>query len=115
MNVATKYARHLFFIARCVAAGVAFYATAAHSYNFYIFTRWVVFGTCCYGLWLNRNRFWPSFAAVYGVVAVMFNPLLPFHFAHSTWRNLDIATGVILLASLLFRCPPNFNADDAGS
>ncbi len=113
MNKATRAA---FIIARCVAAGFVFYATARHSYNFYIVTRWIVFITSCYGLWLSRSRFWPSFAAVYGVLAVLFNPLLPFHFARPTWHNLDIAAGVILLASLLFHCPPNdSNADDDGS
>ena len=76
--------RTAFFFARCAAAGFAFYATAKHPYNFYIFTRWVVFATCCYGLWINRSRFWPSFAPAYLAVGLIFNPVLPFHFERST-------------------------------
>lgn len=94
-----------FVIARCVAAGFAFYATARHPYNFYTLTRWVVFLTCCWGLWLCLSRFWKSAAPAYLVVALVFNPLLPFHFARSTWQILDVAAGVILLASLLTRHP----------
>lgn len=91
-----------FFIARCVAAGFALYATAKHPYNFYVLTRWVVFLTCCCGLWLNRSRLWPSFAPAYAAVGLIFNPILPFHFTRPTWHTLDIAAGAVLLASLLF-------------
>lgn len=91
-----------FFIVRCVAAGFALYATAKHSYNFYVLTRWVVFLTCCWGLWLGRSRFWPSFAPAYIAVGLIFNPILPFHFTRSTWHTLDIAAGAVLLASLVF-------------
>ena len=104
MNQASKpnrYTRAAFVIARCVAAGFALYATAKHPYNFYVLTRWVVFLTCCCGLWLNRSRLWPSFAPAYAVVGLVFNPVLPFHFTRSTWHTLDIAAGAILLASLL--------------
>ena len=97
-----RYARAAFVIARCVAAGLALYATAKHPYNFYVLTRWVVFLTCCYGVWLYRSRLWSSFAPAYAVVGLVLNPLLPFHFARSTWHTLDIAAGVVLLASLLF-------------
>ncbi len=99
--------RIAFIIARCVAAGFAFYATAKHPHSFYTITRWVVFITCCFGLWLSRARLWPSFAPAYGFVAIIFNPLLPFHFARPTWHNLDIGAGVILLASLPFHRPSN--------
>ena len=101
-----RYARAAFVIARCVAAGFALYATAKHPYNFYVLTRWVVFLACCFGLWLNRNRLWPSFASAYGVVGLVFNPLLPFHFTRSTWHVLDITAGTVFLASLLFDRPP---------
>ena len=91
-----------FFIARCVAAGFSLYATAQHSYNFYVLTRWVVFLTGCWGLWLGRSRFWPSFAPAYIAVGLIFNPILPFHFTRSTWHTLDIAAGAVLLISLFF-------------
>ena len=99
--------RIAFVIARCVAAGLALWATDKHPHSFYVVARWVVFATCCCGLWLNRSRFWPSFAPAYGVVGLFFNPFLPFYFARSTWHNLDIAAGVILLASLAFHDSPN--------
>ncbi|MDD5138838.1 MAG: hypothetical protein PHY43_01095 [Verrucomicrobiales bacterium] len=94
--------RITFMVVRCLAAALAFYATARQPYNFYIFTRWMVFLTCCWGLWLCRERIWPSFAPGYVVVGLLFNPLLPFHFQRATWHNLDIAAGIVLLISLAF-------------
>ena len=91
-----------FFLWRCIAAGFAFVATGKHPYNFYVLTRWVLFATCCYGLWINRSRFWPSFAPAYLTIGLIFNAILPFHFTRSTWHTLDTAAGVVLLASLLF-------------
>jgi len=52
-----------------------------------------------------RNRLWPSFAPVYAVVGLVLNPLFPFRFARETWHNLDVAAGVLLLASLAFASP----------
>jgi hypothetical protein len=97
--------RFAFAIARCLAAGFALYATARHPYSFYILTRWVVFLTCCWGLLLLRHRLWPSCAPIYALVALVFNPIAPFHFARSTWHNLDIAAAAALLVSLAFDRP----------
>ena len=98
------------FISVNLAAALAFYATAKQPYNFYIFTRWMVFLTCCWGLWLGRKRLWPSFAPGYFVPGLLFNPVLPFYFTRAHWRSLDIAAGVILLISLAFHRNPNHSS-----
>jgi uncharacterized membrane protein YccC len=99
--------RIAFILVRCLAAAFAFYATGKHPYNFYILVRWVVFLTCCSGIWLSRGRIWPSFAPAYIAVGLVFNPLLPFHFQRSTWHALDIAAGSILVLSFAFSSVPN--------
>ena len=96
-----------FFIARCVAAGFAFWATARHPYAFFVLTRWVVFATCCWGVCLCLRKPWPSAMPAYAVVGLLFNPLFLFRFSRGTWHNLDIAAAMILLASLAFSRPPN--------
>jgi hypothetical protein len=89
-----------FILVRCLAAAIAFYATTRQPYDFYIFTRWAVFLTCCWGIWLCRGRIWPSFAPAYFVIGLVFNPLLPFHFQRSNWQVLDAVAGIVLLASI---------------
>lgn len=99
----SRNARFAFIAVRCAAAALAFYATGRHPYNVYIFTRWAVFLACCWGIWQLRNRIWESFAPAYIAIGIIFNPLRPFHFAPATWHNLDVAAGVVLLASLVFQ------------
>jgi hypothetical protein len=108
----TKSDRFGFMVARFVAAGFALWATARHPYSFYILTRWVVFVTCCWGVYRLRLRLWPSFAPAYAVVGLILNPIAPFHFSRGTWHNLDVAAAVILLASIPFdRARPSPPAD----
>src|SRR5882757_5924978 len=104
--------RIAFIIVRCLAAGLAFYATGKNPYNFYVLTRWAVFLAFCWGIWLYRKRIWPSFAPVYIFVGLVFNPLLPFHFQRSTWHTLDIAVGIILIISLAFSPVPNDSSEN---
>ena len=96
------YVRICFIAARCVAAAFALYATQRHPYSFYILTRWVVFLSCCWGVFLLRNRLLHSFAPVYVAVGLVFNPIVPFHFTRNTWHNLDIAAAGALLVSIAF-------------
>jgi hypothetical protein len=98
----TPSIRLSFVVLRCVAAAFAIYATARHPYGFYVTTRWVVFVTCCWGLFLSRRHIWPSFALAYVIIGAVFNPVFPFRFARDTWHNLDIAAAILLLVSLLF-------------
>ena len=95
--------RHAFIIARCIAAGLAFWAVSKHPHGFYVLMRWVVCLTCIWGIVLSYRRPWPSLAPVYGLLAIVYNPLLPFHFGRLTWHNIYIAAGFVLLATLAFQ------------
>ena len=101
----TPSARIAFIVARCAAAALAFYATGRHPYNVYILTRWVLFLTCCWGVCvaLRSSRRW--FTLAYVAIALVFNPILPFHFRRSTWQKLDITAGVALLVLACWPAP----------
>ena len=102
--------RYPFLLARCIAATLAFWAVSKHSYDFYVLTRWVLCITCVWGLVLCRRRPWPSFAPAYAIIGILFNPVMPFHFARTTWHKIDIAAGVVLLVTLPFTNPFSSNA-----
>jgi hypothetical protein len=97
--------RAAFLVARCIAAGFALSAAGRHPYDFYVLVRWIVFTACCWGIFSVRKRLWPSAVPIYLFVGIVFNPMVPLHFARTTWHNLDIAAGLLLLTSLLFREP----------
>ena len=98
--------RYSFIAARCAAAGLALLATQRHPTEFYLITRWLVCVTCCWGVVLVRGRDEAPLACLYFGIGVLFNPIVPFHFARETWHNLDIAAGAVLLGSIGFSRPP---------
>lgn len=72
-------------------------ALRKHPYSYFQITRWVVCAISaynCYILQNENNKFWPW---IFGMVAVLFNPILPFYFAKSTWQLLDLISGIIFV------------------
>ncbi|NTU58668.1 MAG: hypothetical protein HGB00_07085 [Chlorobiaceae bacterium] len=65
------------------------------------FLRMVVFGTFAWGAYKNINlRAKISiFPLLYGLFAVVYNPITPVQFPREAWIALDIAGGALLLVS----------------
>lgn len=45
---------------------------------------------------LRSNRYWPW---IYGVFAIIFNPIAKFHLQQAIWALLDITAGLLLILS----------------
>jgi hypothetical protein len=78
-----------------------FAAFGTWPYNFYVLTRIIV---CLASAWIAfqlhaSRRFLWEFALI--VVALMFNPVAPFHFRKETWELLNIL-GALALAPAVF-------------
>lgn len=101
--------RPLFICAVLISAVLCFGALAPMPYNYFRLLRWVVFLTSCWGAYRLRDRFWESVAPFYLSVAVLLNPLLPFHFKRGTWNTIDLCIGVGLLLSLITHRKPKEN------
>lgn len=78
-----------------VAAILAFLAIADLPYGFYRLLRWVVFLVALATAFRLRDS--PGWMWGMGVVAVVFNPILPLHFDKAVWRVLDGGAGMVLL------------------
>ena len=89
-----------FTILRLTAALIALVAITNQPYAFYHFTRWLLMITCLWGTYRHRHQLWPSFAPAYTLIAILFNPIAPFHFQKSTWHLLDALAAITLLASI---------------
>lgn len=77
-----------------VVALFCFIAIADLPYGFYILLRWVVFGVAIAAslhMQVNRRINW---IWILGIVALIFNPFIPFHFPKNIWRFLDAVAGV---------------------
>lgn len=83
-----------------VTAVFAFVAMADIPYGYYRLLRWVVCAVAiASAIQLHRGQR-QGYAWVLGLVAVLFNPLIPVHFAKDTWRALDGAAGFTFLGVL---------------
>lgn len=68
--------------------------------GYYTFLRIVVTGTAIYSAYfyyINKNIFW---FWLFGLIAIIFNPLIPLYFDKTTWFVIDIITGIIFLVSV---------------
>lgn len=68
-------------------------------YGFYVLLRIVVsgvFGYAAYFAFSKEENFLPW---LFGIVAVVFNPVIPVHLPKVVWVPIDIAAGVFLLVT----------------
>jgi len=88
------------FIAASLGATlVAILAAAGHQpYSFYTLTRWAVFLASCWGIYFALEKMPKPAALGYLIAAILFNPLIPFHFKRDIWQLIDIAAAVMLAA-----------------
>jgi len=72
-----------------------------HPYGFYVLLRWIACLVFVYSAmvagWLRS----PVWTWLFVVEAVLFNPLVPVHFARSTWQILDWLSLAIIVAAVV--------------
>lgn len=87
----------VFFLAALLLLG----AFGTWPYVYYQLLRWVVFGVGIYASYqaheTNRN----SWVWLFGAMALLFNPILPFYMERETWQVIDL-TAALLLVSFIF-------------
>lgn len=88
--------------ARLLCATMLIIAVGENPYSYYRLLRWVVF---IVGIWsgfvflrLNRGRW----VIVFGVAAVVFNPVVPVYMKRESWAIVDVALATIMVLSLPF-------------
>jgi outer membrane protein assembly factor BamE (lipoprotein component of BamABCDE complex) len=89
-----------FTIARLFATVLLIVALDRHPYGYYTFMRLVVTGVAAYGAVIAHGRANSTWTWVLGIVAVLFNPVLPVYLDREMWAGLDLATAGVLLVSL---------------
>jgi hypothetical protein len=89
-------------IARAVATVLLILALGRHPYGYYVFLRWAVCGTSTYTAWISGISGKAGWAWALGVVAVLFNPIVPVHLKRDTWAVLNVASAGLLMASIAY-------------
>jgi len=78
------------------AALLLIVALGSHPYGYYTFLRWVVCiarGLVVYQASQARGQEWAVW--VFGVIVVLWNPLVPVHLGRETWAILDVVAAIL--------------------
>jgi hypothetical protein len=89
-----------FIIARIIVIVLLFWALDKHPYGYYTFLRFVVCGVTAYGAWFSAEIEKQGWAWCLGIIAVLFNPIIPIYLNKEIWAPIDIGVAIILIVSL---------------
>ena len=76
------------------------WALADNPYGYYQFLRWVILAVgaySAYSAYKIGKKAWPW---IFGAIAVLFNPIIPFTFQRDTWQTIDVIVAIIFFVSL---------------
>jgi hypothetical protein len=110
MNSANNHMKNLntFFtgsvISRVITSILLFLALLDFSIGYYKFLRWVVCATAIYTLYISyTSKDEINFSVwLFGLIALLFNPIIPFYLGKVSWQYADVIVGVIFIASIFF-------------
>jgi uncharacterized membrane protein len=89
-------------VGRIVASGMLIWALDNHPYGYFTLMRIVVCLVASYCAVLAYEQEKLPWVYILGGVAVLFNPIIPFHMTRESWKVVDIAMAVVLLVSFFF-------------
>jgi len=89
-----------------VATMMLFVAIAELPYGYYQILRWIVCGVGVYIAYMayRRGKVWATW--VFGLIAALFNPIVPVHLTKAIWQPIDIVCALIFCSSTLFLKQP---------
>lgn len=75
------------------------FGAASLPYGYYTLLRLVACGVFVFAAFIAFNRKREVLPWVYGLMAVIFNPIIKLHFPKELWAAVDIAAAILLLAT----------------
>ncbi|MFC1636345.1 DUF6804 family protein [Planctomycetota bacterium] len=83
-----------------IAALMLFGALAQWPYGYYQLLRFVVCGVSVYVAVMayTWKKIWATW--LFGIVAILFNPLVPIHLSRELWQPIDFMTAVLFVVTV---------------
>jgi uncharacterized membrane protein YccC len=83
------------------ASTMLFLALAPWPYGYYQLLRFVVCGVSAYVAFMayTGQKTWATY--LFGLFAVLFNPLIPIHLSRELWRPIDVICATLLIFSVV--------------
>ena len=77
--------------------------TGRQPHGFYAELRWVCCAGFAYSAFASGLLGQVVWTAIFGIQAVLFNPIIEFHFRRDTWQTLDVlAIASLIVAGVMF-------------
>lgn len=86
---------------KIIAIIMLFIALADNPYGYYQILRWVIAGVAGYSAYLtyeDRNKLW---SWIFGIVAILFNPISPIYLDREIWSVVNILVAGIFLINII--------------
>ena len=87
-------------VLKIIAIIMLLFALGENPYSYYEILRWVIAGISAYLAFIAHEQKNISWTWIMAIVAILFNPIVPFHFARETWAVLDIITAIVIFVSI---------------
>jgi hypothetical protein len=82
---------------------LGFAVTGKHPYSFYVLLRWICCAVFAISAFTAHKQYRDLWVWVFGVLALLFNPIVPLHLQRDTWQGVDwSAIGVVVIAAISF-------------
>jgi len=78
-------------------------ALGDNPYGYYQFLRWLILGIGAYSAYLSYNNEEKIWTWIFGITAVLFNPIIPFALQKEVWQVIDVIVAIIFLISVVTR------------
>lgn len=87
-------------IIKVIAAIMLLIALGSLSYSYYIALRWIVAIVSAISAFDAFGKQKTGWAWVFITLVIIFNPIIPVYLTKQIWAPIDIASAIILLASI---------------
>lgn len=88
---------------KLAAIGILLGAMSTHPYAYYQLLRWVVCGASAYSAYLYLKADRTALVWVFGIMAILFNPIVPFYLDKNTWQLLDLIAALVFTVSIFLK------------
>ena len=80
-----------------IATGMLFIGVLPLPYGYYMLLRFVACGVFAWAAFITYEKNEEVLPWVFGILAVVFNPLIKIHFPKELWAVIDFCAGLFLL------------------
>lgn len=86
---------------RLIAAGMLIFAIIDLPYGYYIFLRIIICILSCFTAYVALVSDKKPWIWIFGVIAVLFNPIIPIYLDKEIWTVIDIIVAIIFAVSVI--------------